>query len=366
MYNTGAAARRRANGAGPVVFLGQSGRHSLALSRLVPMSNLATRSLHQTPVRQPSGTQQCARHLAHRRAGRRAGCHRPPLPPTFAVNFLRNGGSVLEASRICSGHERMDTVRIYANWPGRSATAAALLVGGRQLAAVNHLKGPVGGSGLPWSSNSSGFGAATCRRSGQCRPARTASPPSNCLRPVGAVQLPHDRVGCVRTVLRLTFSRRAISWLSKPMHSGSTRSRFAQQVGASYVPQWSGTVTVGASLRYSPRASRSPATSASTSPRQGRGSRGWRRPSRRSAGRPVRKIGRACRAGAMRRPSDCCFLGPGGTICGASDACDGADCRSVPFIDSDPAIERRVHQERGSPAWNGITTRQYRTYGLCG
>ncbi len=32
---------------------------------------------------------------------------------TFAVNFLRNGGNVLELQEML-GHERMDTVRIYA------------------------------------------------------------------------------------------------------------------------------------------------------------------------------------------------------------------------------------------------------------
>ncbi len=33
---------------------------------------------------------------------------------TFAITFLRNGGSVLELQRML-GHERLDTVRIYAS-----------------------------------------------------------------------------------------------------------------------------------------------------------------------------------------------------------------------------------------------------------
>ena len=33
---------------------------------------------------------------------------------TFAINFLRNGGSVLELQHML-GHERLDTVRIYAS-----------------------------------------------------------------------------------------------------------------------------------------------------------------------------------------------------------------------------------------------------------
>lgn len=50
------------------------------------------------------------------RAGQRAdvphaGCHR--FRHTFAINFLRNGGNLLELQEML-GHERLDTIRIYA------------------------------------------------------------------------------------------------------------------------------------------------------------------------------------------------------------------------------------------------------------
>ncbi len=55
------------------------------------------------------------RHMVQRCAQRAgvagATCHR--FRHTFAINYLRNGGTVLELQRLL-GHERMDTLRIYA------------------------------------------------------------------------------------------------------------------------------------------------------------------------------------------------------------------------------------------------------------
>lgn len=55
------------------------------------------------------------RHMVQRCALRAgvagATCHR--FRHTFAINYLRNGGTVLELQRLL-GHERMDTLRIYA------------------------------------------------------------------------------------------------------------------------------------------------------------------------------------------------------------------------------------------------------------
>ena len=42
---------------------------------------------------------------------------------TFAINFLRNGGSVLELQEML-GHEKMETVRIYRGWHSTLAHAA--------------------------------------------------------------------------------------------------------------------------------------------------------------------------------------------------------------------------------------------------
>lgn len=55
------------------------------------------------------------RHLIHRCA-QRAGVDNPNVHRfrhTFAINFLRNGGNLLQLQNLL-GHERMDTVRIYA------------------------------------------------------------------------------------------------------------------------------------------------------------------------------------------------------------------------------------------------------------
>jgi site-specific recombinase XerD len=53
---------------------------------------------------------------------------------TFAINFLRNGGSVLELQEML-GHEKMETVRIYAKiagwtWRLRSAARRWRITGG--------------------------------------------------------------------------------------------------------------------------------------------------------------------------------------------------------------------------------------------
>lgn len=54
------------------------------------------------------------RHLIERLAARAAvpGAHVHRFRHTFAINFLRNGGNVLELQRFL-GHERMETIRIY-------------------------------------------------------------------------------------------------------------------------------------------------------------------------------------------------------------------------------------------------------------
>ena len=97
-----------------VVFLGQAGRRTL-------WRYLVTRS--DTKPNDPlfatnTGTAIERNNLRKtlQRIGERAGVldvtvHR--FRHTFAVNFLRNGGNVLELQEML-GHERMDTVRIYA------------------------------------------------------------------------------------------------------------------------------------------------------------------------------------------------------------------------------------------------------------
>ena len=82
---------------------------------------LATRSEVQpgSPLFATKGGGPLDRHTILKmvaRAGERSGvpranCHR--FRHTFAITFLRNGGSVLELQEML-GHERMDTVRIYA------------------------------------------------------------------------------------------------------------------------------------------------------------------------------------------------------------------------------------------------------------
>jgi integrase/recombinase XerD len=97
-----------------VVFLGQAGRRTLwryLVTRpdIQPADFIFATKTNQRMERNNLGD-------TLKRIGQRAGVlgvtvHR--FRHTFAVNFLRNGGNVLELQEIL-GHERMETVRIYA------------------------------------------------------------------------------------------------------------------------------------------------------------------------------------------------------------------------------------------------------------
>lgn len=107
--------REGKGGKNRVVFLGQTARRVL-WRYLVTRPNDAspTDPLFATNTNRPLERNNLRKTL--QRIGERAGVpsvtvHR--FRHTFAVNFLRNGGSVLELQEML-GHEKMETVRIYA------------------------------------------------------------------------------------------------------------------------------------------------------------------------------------------------------------------------------------------------------------
>lgn len=107
--------RHGKGGKGRYVYLGDSSRKAI-------WRYLATRSAAQPS--DPLFATKVGSHIERNSLGnmleataRRAGVPNPTIHRfrhTFAINFLRNGGNVLELQQLL-GHEKLDTVRIYAS-----------------------------------------------------------------------------------------------------------------------------------------------------------------------------------------------------------------------------------------------------------
>lgn len=97
-----------------VVFLGQSGRRILWRYLVTRPDAQPGDPLFATSTNRPierNNLRRLLKDIGDRAAVTRVTVHR--FRHTFAVNFLRNGGNVLELQEML-GHENMDTVRIYA------------------------------------------------------------------------------------------------------------------------------------------------------------------------------------------------------------------------------------------------------------
>ena len=98
-----------------VVFMGESARKAL-WRYLAERGEIASSTpIFVTRNGTPMDTDSLRRMIYG--CAQRAGVQRPTIHKfrhTFAINFLRNGGSVLELQRML-GHEQLDTVRIYAS-----------------------------------------------------------------------------------------------------------------------------------------------------------------------------------------------------------------------------------------------------------
>jgi len=100
-----------------IIYIGDSARQALwryLSSRDQPKRNAASAPLFASATGAPLDRHAIRHMLA--RAGQRAGVpnvHPHRFRHTFAITFLRNGGNVLELRAIL-GHEKLDTIRIYA------------------------------------------------------------------------------------------------------------------------------------------------------------------------------------------------------------------------------------------------------------
>jgi integrase/recombinase XerD len=107
-----------------LIFIGQSARRLLWRYLVTRPAAKPTDPIFPTNTNQPIERNNLRKTL--QRIGARAGVtgitvHR--FRHTFAVNFLRNGGNVLELQELL-GHEKMETVRIYAKLAAVDLAAA--------------------------------------------------------------------------------------------------------------------------------------------------------------------------------------------------------------------------------------------------